>query len=71
MFIDLWTESGVVFIDMWTVGNMIFIYYTDVKDLTGNEELVLTTMVAMNNLSFYSSPGTVMDDNEVETSRCK
>ena len=54
-----------------TATPMCDVLFIDVKDITGHEELILTTMVAMNNLCFYSSPGTAMEDNEVETSRCK
>ena len=41
------------------------------KDIVREEELVLNSMATVNNLSFYSSPGTAIEDNEVETSRCK
>ncbi|XP_067951316.1 armadillo repeat-containing protein 2-like [Watersipora subatra] len=46
------------------------LHILDVKDITEHEELMLTAMVAMNNLSFYNSPATVMEEKEIEASRC-
>ena len=49
----------------------LFTFFSEYKDISTSEELVLNTVITINNLSFYNTPGSAITERQIGIARCK